>query len=351
MQPVKGMENIKMEENKTSPERKKKGIGAGGIIGISIVYILLGLAMLFFPKFNEIYIIYIVCAVLIVAGILMIVRYFLSGSFKDLQAYGFSFGVLAIVGGFCILIRSQLVADYFGLFLGICIMLTAVIKLQNAVDLSSMSNRSWIIFLVLALLFLAAAVWIILDPIGMIREQMYYIYYVLVADGAVGIFSSVYMIIAIRIYDKWEASGKPERGFEKRKREREEAAAKAAAEAAAARARAEEEAANAPLSIEEKPAGEVKDADASAKEETAKPGEQAAPAGAASESDAAGGAASAEETPQPADESASSGNEAAESAGSDSSSLFDEEEEDDGYTSINAKILRSIFANNNKKDK
>lgn len=194
-----------------SSKEKKSGIGSGSVIAISIIYILLGLAMLFVPKIKEVYIVYVICAALIVVGIMLIVRYFMNSSFKDIQEFGFSGGVLAIVAGFCVMVRSASVAQAFGLFLGICILLTAILKLQNAVDLNSMENRSWLIFLIIALAFMVAAVWIILDPFNWNQKSFDYIYYILVADGAVGLFSTIYMTFAIRMYQKWVAQGKPER--------------------------------------------------------------------------------------------------------------------------------------------
>ena len=62
-----------------SKEKKQKGIGIGTgmILGIAIIYILFGLAMIFVPQFKEIYIIYIAGAIFVVFGIVMIVKYFL----------------------------------------------------------------------------------------------------------------------------------------------------------------------------------------------------------------------------------------------------------------------------------
>ena len=197
--------------SESSERHKKKGIGTGGIVGISFFYILLGLVMIFFPKISEVYIIYAICAVLIVLGILLIVRYFRNECFKDLQSYGFSAGVLAIVAGVCIMMNAGEIAESFGMVLGICILLTSVVKLQDAVDLNAMENRSWFIFLIIALAFVAASVLILLDPMDKNDENFTYIYYILIADGAFGLFDTVYMIGAIRMYEKWVAKGRPER--------------------------------------------------------------------------------------------------------------------------------------------
>lgn len=191
------MKNTSEKEN-----AKKQGIGTGVIAGISVVYLILGLAMLFVPAIQEVYIVYMLCAVLIAFGILTIVRYFTGGHFLDTGEYSFSGGVLAVIAGFCILIRSAQVAESFGLFLGICVLLTAVVKLQNAVDLNAMKNRSWLVFLILALVFLVLSVLVILDLFSWREKQMDVIYVILAADGAVGLFSMIYMMIASRMYRK-----------------------------------------------------------------------------------------------------------------------------------------------------
>ena len=134
------------------------------IIGIAIIYILFGLAIEFVPQFKEIYIIYIAGAIFVVFGIIMIVKYFLTGSYRDIGKYGFSAGVLCVLIGVMLLVRTSEIAAYFSLFLGICILLTAVIKLQNAVDLKSIHNAGWFIFLLIALAFLAVAILVILNP-------------------------------------------------------------------------------------------------------------------------------------------------------------------------------------------
>ena len=91
------MKNTSEKENE-----KKQGIGTGVIAGISVVYLILGLAMLFVPAIREVYIVYMLCAVLIAFGILTIVRYFTGGHFLDTGQYSFSGGVLAVIAGFCI---------------------------------------------------------------------------------------------------------------------------------------------------------------------------------------------------------------------------------------------------------
>lgn len=181
-------------------EKKQRGIGLGTgmILGIAVIYILFGLAMEFVPQFKEIYIIYIAGAAFAVFGIIMIVKYFLSGSYQDIGKYGFSAGVLCVLIGALMLVRSSEIAVYFSLFLGVCILLTAVVKLQNAVDLKSIHNRGWFVFLVIALAFLAVAILVVLNPGGKVSQYKDAIYYVLIADGIIDLISPIYLVFAIR---------------------------------------------------------------------------------------------------------------------------------------------------------
>ena len=192
-----------------SKEKKQKGIGIGTgmILGIAIIYILFGLAMVFVPQFKEIYIIYIAGAIFVVFGIVMIVKYFLTGSYRDIGKYGFSAGVLCVLIGVFMLVRTNEIAVYFLLFLGICILLTAIIKLQNAVDLKSMHNKGWFVFLLIALVFLAAAILIVLNPDGKVSQYKDAVYYILIADGVISIISPIYLVFAIRTSRRLELTG------------------------------------------------------------------------------------------------------------------------------------------------
>ena len=190
-------------------EKKQKGIGVGTgmILGIAVIYILFGLAMLFVPQFKEIYIIYIAGAIFVVFGIIMIVKYFLTGSYRDIGKYGFSAGVLCVLIGVFMLVRADKISAYFSLFLGVCILLTAIVKLQNAVDLKSIHNKAWFVFLLIALVFLAAAILIVLNPGGKVSQYKEAVYYILIADGVISIISPIYLVFAIRTSRRMELTG------------------------------------------------------------------------------------------------------------------------------------------------
>ena len=114
------------------------------------------------------------------------------------------------------LVRTNEIAVYFSLFFGICILLTAIIKLQNAVDLKSMHNKGWFVFLLIALVFLAAAILIVLNPGGKVSQYKDVIYYILIADGVISIISPIYLIFAIRTSRRLELAGHAQKAFVKK---------------------------------------------------------------------------------------------------------------------------------------
>ena len=186
----------------TAKEKNKFEFGIGGLLAVSVIYVVFGLLMLLIPSAKEVYVIYVISIVLIAFGIFMIARYFFNAQYKEFGKYGFSGGVLAVIAGCCLLIRAGEVSGYFSLFIGGCILVSAIIKLQNAVALGSMKHPYWLFFLILALVFVAASVIIILNPMDLYREHLETVYYILIADGAVGIFSTLYMSKAVRVYKK-----------------------------------------------------------------------------------------------------------------------------------------------------
>ena len=69
--------------------------------------------------------------------------FFLEESYKNLNQYGFSIGVFLVIIGVCTLVKNQEMAKSFQLYIGVCILLTAIIKLQNAMDLKALKDRTW----------------------------------------------------------------------------------------------------------------------------------------------------------------------------------------------------------------
>ena len=183
---------------KTEKKQKGIGLGTGMIIGIAIIYILFGLAIEFVPQFKEIYIIYIAGAIFVVFGIIMIVKYFLTGSYRDIGKYGFSAGVLCVLIGVMLLVRTSAIA---------AVLLPFSRHLHFAYSCDQAAERSGsqkypqcrMVYLFADCTGISGCS----NPGnfksgGRVSQYKNAIYYLLIADGVIDLISPIYLVFAIR---------------------------------------------------------------------------------------------------------------------------------------------------------
>lgn len=177
---------------------REKINGTTVVIWSAFVNILLGLILLIFDKIELIQIVYVLSAVFVAAGICYIVKYFMKESYKELNCYHFSAGVLLVVIGMCALVRSAKVSEYLALCLGIILLISAVVKLQNALDLKAMENRYWAVFLAVAAFMIVCAVLIVLNPFGEETNTQVFTYVMLVVDGILSLIEIFYLSACLK---------------------------------------------------------------------------------------------------------------------------------------------------------
>ena len=167
--------------------------------GVSLVYLLLGVLLIVIPDLQMEYVCYGISVVLVIIGIILIVKYFLEESYKNLNQYGFSIGVFLVIIGVCTLVKNQEMAKSFQLYIGVCILLTAIIKLQNAMDLKALKDRTWG---VICVVIVVCAVLIIMNPFSNRNYEIALTYFSLLFDGIISLFSYHYLAFRIRQNEK-----------------------------------------------------------------------------------------------------------------------------------------------------
>lgn len=170
--------------------------------GVSLVYLLLGVLLIVIPDLQMEYVCYGISVVLVIIGIIVIVKYFLEESYKNLNQYGFSIGVFLVIIGVCTLVKNQEMAKSFQLYIGVCILLTAIIKLQNAMDLKALKDRTWGVICVVSLVIVVCAVLIIMNPFSNRNYEIALTYFSLLFDGIISLFSYHYLAFRIRQNEK-----------------------------------------------------------------------------------------------------------------------------------------------------
>lgn len=175
----------------------------------AILYIALGIAFLLLPQLEAEQFCYLLAGGLILLGILRIGEYFIRECYKNVNQYGFSIGAFTVILGVCIIIRIHLFADIFPICLGIGILLTAIIKVQNAMDLRALSDSRFPVFLIASVVMVVCAVVILVDPFPKETVRDRFLYLILIADGILSIISTTYLIFRAREYKKKEEDLQP----------------------------------------------------------------------------------------------------------------------------------------------
>jgi len=127
-----------------------KELKRGYFIG-AILYIVLGVILLFFPQTTLLTICYAIAAILGIVGIGYIIAYIKSDILRNYQqnnlVVGLTFSVIAVF----ILLKTELIISLLPIFLGLAIIISSIIKLQHALDLMRVKFAGWWGVLLIAL--------------------------------------------------------------------------------------------------------------------------------------------------------------------------------------------------------
>ena len=137
-------------------EEKKSKSNLAGTLGAILVFVLLiliGALMLFMPDMKLIYFCYVAGGFFLAWGLWLIIRYFGKKEYKVVANYDFSIGTLVTILGVCTLVRAVDVSKVIYIYIGIMILVEAVIMLQHSIQLKSMNGSLWTLNLFFSIVF------------------------------------------------------------------------------------------------------------------------------------------------------------------------------------------------------
>lgn len=175
-------------------------LGTIFLTAVAVLFIVVSAVMLFVKDISELYLTYMVCAILIAFGIGLIVKYFVTEAYRSLHDYGFSGGALVVILGACGLARADQVCAQIAFFVGLLVLSVAMVMLQQALQLHIMRQRTWPGVLVISLLTLFAALLLLFD-IGSVTERVEsFAYWVLLAAGVLTLICMVISGIGVKLF-------------------------------------------------------------------------------------------------------------------------------------------------------
>lgn len=165
------------------------------------LYIVIAAVVLFVPNMNETVLSYIVAALVVILGIVLIVRYFVKRQFEQLTNFGFSAGAFFVIIGAMVFAASGAGAmNYFYILIGIMTLVVGVVMLQQAIQMIIIKRPTWIGVLVAAVLVVVGSILVLIDVGGAVSQgQMEYI--VMLVSGVLAIASMIITRVGVKQYE------------------------------------------------------------------------------------------------------------------------------------------------------
>jgi uncharacterized membrane protein HdeD (DUF308 family) len=167
---------------------------------LAVIYILIGGVMLFVDGVQERYLIYVISAGLIALGIGLIVKYFVTESYRNMHDYSFSGGVLVVILGCVVLVRAAQFQEKLGFFVGLLVLAAAIAMLQQALQLHITGRKVWCIVMALSAVTLLASLLLLFDLAGIPERVENFPYIVLLFAGVVTLACMVISGIGVQVF-------------------------------------------------------------------------------------------------------------------------------------------------------
>lgn len=126
-------------------------------------YLILGAVLLFFPGIAVVTMVHILAIAAAVIGVITIILYFAKGD-KSAGSGGLIKGIVYLAAAAALYFAAPLIVSVIPFVLGILIVISGVVKLQEAMDLMKHKQKSWGLLLVFAIPSIVLGILAIVNP-------------------------------------------------------------------------------------------------------------------------------------------------------------------------------------------
>lgn len=158
----KGKDNLK--EN---IKDRLKDLRSGAVLP-ALLCLIYGIVLIIWPDISSNFICYAIGAAIMLVGIIFVIRYIRKDLVRDFYRKDLVVGLIAISLGLVALLRVEMIKGLIPTILGIAVLFSGIVKLQNAIDMFRMQYTYWYIILILALLNMGFGILLILEPIWIV---------------------------------------------------------------------------------------------------------------------------------------------------------------------------------------
>ncbi len=191
-----------MKKNESRTARENANFtGMMGVVMISVLFLIIGGIMIFFPSLSVASFVYVIGGFFLVGGAWEIARYFLREEYRNIANFDFSIGVICIIIGCVLIVRAEAASAFMYMIFGFMVLVLGITLLQHTFALYALKSIGWIVTLVLSAALILFSLAILLDFNSMFSTGIL-TYYLLAASGILGLVSLFCVGLRIRHFER-----------------------------------------------------------------------------------------------------------------------------------------------------
>lgn len=152
-------------------------------IFLSALYVALGVVLIAWPSLSVRMIGIALGIVMIVLGITYGFIYYTRDNHQGFLQMDLVIGIVCVAFGVFILLNQTFLTEVLPFAMGIILLLGAVVKIQNSLNMRKLKIRKWYLALICALMIVALGIVLLCNPFATERYMLLYIGICLILDG------------------------------------------------------------------------------------------------------------------------------------------------------------------------
>lgn len=169
-----------------------------GYITISILLCVLGIVLIAVPDFSVTLLCVLGGGIMMLFGLVKIIGYCSKDLYRLAFQFDLAFGILFVVLGFILIIRTDAMVNLICIVMGICVLADALLKIQISIDSRAFGIKKWWLILAMAILTGVAGFLLIFRPSESIQIIMILFGIVLITEGVLNLITILITVKIIR---------------------------------------------------------------------------------------------------------------------------------------------------------
>ena len=169
-----------------------------GYIISSILLCVLGIVLIAVPDFSVTLLCVLGGGIMMLFGLVKIIGYCSKDLYRLAFQFDLAFGILFVVLGFILIIRTDAMVNLICIVMGICVLADALLKIQISIDSRAFGIKKWWLILAMAILTGVAGFLLIFRPSESIQIIMILFGIVLITEGVLNLITILITVKIIR---------------------------------------------------------------------------------------------------------------------------------------------------------